>query len=60
MTPMKVHEVISEAVDCFVADYDCDIAANAIIGALAKNGYAIVQVDPEVVRRVLAEMYKKY
>lgn len=58
MTPIKVHQIISETVDCFVADYDCDIAANAIIGALATNGYAIVQVDPEVVRHVLAEIYK--
>jgi len=59
MTEIKVHEIIADAVECFVAEYDADTAANAIIGALAKHGYAIVRFDSEIVRRVLAEMYKK-
>lgn len=59
MTEIKVHEIISDAVECFVAEYDADTAANAIIGALAKHGYGIVRIDAEVVGRVLADMYKE-
>lgn len=33
--------------------------AHAIIGALAVNGYAIIGVDPETMRRVVAQLSKE-
>ena len=60
MIDPKVHGIISDAVFSLIGDADsANDAANAVIGALAVNGFAIVEVDADVVRRVLAEMSKK-
>jgi hypothetical protein len=63
MTDPKVHEIIVAAVTSFAGDdYGEDTIAHiahAVVGALATSGFAIVQVDADVVRRVLAEMSKE-
>lgn len=60
MTDPKVLDVIHEAISEF-DDASCVASslAPAIIGALSVAGFAIVQVDPDTVRRVVSEMYKK-
>ena len=57
MIDSEVHEIIYEAVDGYVTENEVTLV-NAIIGAVATSGFAIVKVDAEVMRRVLAEMYK--
>lgn len=59
MTDPKVHEIIADAVAGYYGDGSEDIVANAVVGALATSGFAIVRVDADVVRSVLAEMSKK-
>ena len=59
MIDPEVYRIISGVIDKFVSDDDLDPATNAVVGALALSGFAIVAVDADVVRRVLSEMPKQ-
>jgi hypothetical protein len=59
MIDPEAHGIISNVLDRFLADDDLDTVTNAIVGALAFGGFAIVAVEADVVRRVLSEMAKK-
>lgn len=56
MIDPKVREVIADALIGQVTENDEETVANIIIGALAATGFAIIQVDADTVRRVVAEM----
>jgi hypothetical protein len=60
MTDPEAREIIENTIDSF-PESDCDSysLSLAVVGALATSGFAIVRVDPEVVRRVLAELATK-
>jgi len=63
MIDSAVRKVIAEAMtdyleDNYTHESICHIA-HAVIGALAVNGYAIIGVDPETMRRVVAELSKQ-
>lgn len=60
MTDQKynVAEIVAAAVESLLeVDADAYAVAFAAIGALTANGYAIVEIDQSVLRRVLAEMH---
>lgn len=62
MTDPEVHEAIEETISCFPGikgDFDSASLAHAVIGALATRGFAVVHVEPEVVRRVLSELSRE-
>ena len=63
MIDPKVQKIIADAVANYTnEDYfgeQADAVANAIVGALAIGGFAIVAVDAGTMQRVIAEMSKK-
>lgn len=58
MTDPKAHEIIAGVIGDSLGEQP-EVMANAVVGALAVGGFAIVEVDAAVVRRVLAEMSKE-
>jgi UDP-N-acetylmuramyl pentapeptide synthase len=62
MIDPAVRGVIADAMTDYLEDNytheSISHIAHAIIGALAVNGYAIIGVDPETMRRVVAELSK--
>ena len=58
MIDPKARDIISSAVGACGSDIDDETIADAIIGALATAGFAIVPVDAQVLSRVVAEMHK--
>lgn len=52
------HDIITSAVGACGSNVDDETIADAIIGALATAGFAIVAVDAQVLNRVVAEMHK--
>lgn len=59
MTDPEVRDIIADALEPFAGDYSSFDLANVVVGALANGGYAIVQVDADVLRRVFVEMAKE-